>query len=148
MKITRETVTIEGTPDECREYMAKERDSRASETNNLPELSSSRGLSKASSEPNGRDIVPGHDRVIRRSIEADRFFKSISTSMARIMLAFIKHQGKLAMSELIFETGVNSGSSLRKPGGALNDRMRVASSGRIQEFYSVVSQLKRKRQSF
>lgn len=73
-----------------------------------------------------------------RFINSDIFFKKRTTSsMARIMLAFLAHEGKVTLSELLGHTRLKSGSSLRKPNGALNDRIRAASSNRIHEFYIV-----------
>ena len=77
------------------------------------------------------------DSHVENPIRTEVFFRKPSPSMARILLAFIAHSGKLSMSEMLSETGLENGSSLRKPGGALNARMREASSNRIQEFYSV-----------
>lgn len=70
------------------------------------------------------------------AIDSDLFFRAISRSMARIMLVFLGHGGRVEQSRLLTETGL-TGTALRRPNGALNQRIRDASLGRLQEFYSV-----------
>jgi hypothetical protein len=65
------------------------------------------------------------------------FFRDITPFMAAIMLAHMNHDGRIRQSQLLSETGIQSGLSLRRPNGALNRRVRDASSCRIPGFCKV-----------
>jgi hypothetical protein len=71
------------------------------------------------------------------TIDTERFFRKPTRSMGQIMLAYLRHGGAISLRQLLQDTGFRSGGSLRKPNGALNERMRTASANRIHEFNTV-----------
>jgi hypothetical protein len=70
-------------------------------------------------------------------IDENLFFHGVSPLMAEVMLAHYKYGGELSQSQLNEETG-KSGPALRRPNGALNDRVRVATGGKLKRFSVVV----------
>jgi hypothetical protein len=91
-------------------------------------------------EPGEADTAVGADSIPTaqngHEISEDVFFKSITPSMAKIAIALSRHEGTIKKSDLLKEAGL-SGPGLRRPIGALNDRMRRATQGRIQHFLEV-----------
>jgi hypothetical protein len=84
----------------------------------------------------GTDGAASQRQQSINTIDTERFFRKPTRSMARIMLAYINHEGAISLSQLLAETGASSGSSLRKPNGALSERIRTASLDRIREFHT------------
>jgi hypothetical protein len=85
---------------------------------------------------NGFSETASARKTYVNGLKAELFFRKCTQAMARIMLAYLKHDGKISLTELLAETGMTDGRSLRKPNGALSDRIRAASSNRIREFHT------------
>ena len=85
---------------------------------------------------NGADGDASQSQDSINTIDTELFFRKPTRPMARIMLAYINHEGVISLSRLLAETGASGGSSLRKPNGALNERIRTASLNRIRQFHT------------
>jgi hypothetical protein len=90
---------------------------------------------------NNKHEVDGHKKLKTNQeddqlIDPDLFFLDLSPLMAKILHSLIQHGGEITQLQLTQEMG-KSGQSLRRPNGALNNRIREASAGRIKEFYKV-----------
>jgi len=72
-----------------------------------------------------------------RQLNGDLFFRDVTPLMAAIMVAHMSYNGRIRQSQLLGETGIESGLSLRRPNGALNRRVRDASAGMISGFFRV-----------
>jgi hypothetical protein len=76
--------------------------------------------------------------IVNNSIQISRqeFFKEISQPMAKIALALLRSEGRIAQRELTAATNV-SGAAMRRSNGALNKRIRLSSRNQIPSFFSV-----------
>jgi hypothetical protein len=78
----------------------------------------------------------GATRPNHSNIDRAELLRSTSRNMANVLLAFLHHGGRISQGELTGLTRL-SGPSLRRPIGALNKRVRAASSGKLDKFCSV-----------